>query len=211
MPPNSIILKYDVKKYPFQFVLASQVFRIKKLDSLHKVWRRQTGKDTLSYEDNLTLRKLMQSIKDDSLFYRLYHAWIGQIVAPHFGRKITYSAHPKMRVHLAGTSSVSAFHRDADVTSRSEQINCYLPFTDVADGATLYCETDYGSEDFQAINLCYGQALLWDGGMLKHGTLANDTGNTRVSCDFRFVAKLPDQVASPYSDILSGRPFPSSQ
>lgn len=210
MPPNSIILKYDVRKYPFHFILASQVFRIKKLNTLHKVWQRQTGKDTLTYEDNLTLRKLMQSIKDDSLFYKLYHAWIARIVAPHFGGKITYSAHPKMRVHLAGTGSVSAFHRDAEITDRAEQINCYLPFTDVANGATLLCESTYGAQDYHPINLRYGEALLWDGGMLKHGTLANDTEQTRVSCDFRFIAKKPEIVASPYRDILSGRPAQAS-
>jgi hypothetical protein len=49
----------------------------------------------------------MRQLSDDSLFYKLYHAWIARMVAPKYGLKISYSAHPKMRVHLAGTGSVS--------------------------------------------------------------------------------------------------------
>lgn len=145
----------------------------------------------------------MQRIQNDSLFYKIYHAWIAQVIAPHFGGRISYSAHPKMRVHLAGTGSVSAFHRDSEITMRPEQINCYLPFTDVSGGSTLYCESDYGTEHYLPIELSYGQALLWDGGMLKHGTFENNTGKTRVSCDFRFSPKKADSCTGKYATILS--------
>lgn len=102
----------------------------------------------------------MQALPDDSPFYILHHKWIAELVAPKFGKRIRYSAHPKMRVHLAGTSSVSDFHRDADVTGRSDQINCYLPFTDVFDSDTLWAESAYGLQDYHPINLRYGEALI---------------------------------------------------
>lgn len=204
---NFVRLTYDTTRYPFQQLLAAQVFKVPRIDQLHHVWLKQTGQRALHYQDNLLLRKLMQRLPDDSPFYKVYHQWVAEVLAPHYGSKITYSAHPKMRVHLAGTGTVSDFHCDADVTGKHDQINCYLPFTDVFDTCTLWCETDYGTENYQPLPLRYGEALLWDGGRLKHGTYHNTTGSTRVSCDFRFVPKPSALVQAPWSEILARRPL----
>jgi hypothetical protein len=206
MRNNFLIISYSTKQYPFHDILASQVYHVRELHRLHEVWRLQTGNDTPGYKDNLYLRRLLQRLPDDALFYQVYHKWVACVLAPCYASQIGYSAHPKMRVHLAKTGCVSDFHCDTDVTNRSEQINCYLPFTDVFDSCTLWCETDYGAGDYQPLNLQYGQALLWDGGMLSHGTYANTTDHTRVSCDFRFHAKAPELVKSPWRDVLAGRP-----
>ncbi len=205
MENNFIVLKYNVKQYPFQDMLCKQVFKIPRLEQLHLVWKKQNKREELNYKDNLALRKLMQRLPDESLFYKIYHKWVANILAPHYANKISYSAHPKMRVHLAGTGTVSDFHRDVDVTKRHDQINCYLPFTDVFESSTLWYQKDYKSNDYKPMNLKYGEALLWDGGWLKHGTYKNTTNNTRVSCDFRFHAKILDRVKSPWKDVLSGR------
>jgi hypothetical protein len=199
------VISFATEQYPFDKVLAATVFKVPRLDGLHVNWAAQSGKSKASYEDNLELRRLMQNLHDDSPFYKLYHKWIADNIAPRFGKRISYSAHPKMRVHLAGTGSVSEFHRDVDVTGRSDQINCYLPFTDVFDTNTLWCESAYGLEDYCPINLKYGQALVWDGGFLKHGTFRNETSHTRVSCDFRFSVRNQQRVVPPWSDILLGR------
>lgn len=204
MLKNAVVIAYDTKRYPFQEVLAA-MFKVPVLPQLHVYWQRRMNRVALTYEDNLLLRNKMQALKEDALFYKVYHRWISDILSPYYGGHISYSAHPKMRVHLAGTGSVSCFHRDADVTGREHQINCYLPFTDVYDTNTLWCETDYGLKDYQPINLQYGQVILWDGGYLTHGTIKNETDITRVSCDFRFQAKFPDRVKAPWSHILAGR------
>ncbi len=206
MPVNSIVIDYDVEAFPFQAILARDVFKVRRIDQLHSCWKRQTGKSRLTYADNLRLRKLMQRIGDDALFYKIYHLWIRQVLAPHYGGRISYSAHPKMRVHLADTGCVSDFHCDADVTGRDEQINCYLPFTDVYDTSTVWARHDYDSDDYQPLNLSYGQALIWDGGRLRHGTFYNETSVTRVSCDFRFHALDGSRINSPWCDVLAGRP-----
>jgi hypothetical protein len=202
---NAVILEYDTNRYPFEKVLALTVFKVPALNRLHVSYQERIIHHDLTYDDNLKLRNKMQQLKDDSLFYKLYHLWVAEVLSPHYGGHITYSAHPKMRVHLSGTDSVSNFHRDVDVTKRQEQINCYLPFTDVFDTNSIWCETDYNLKNYQPVNLKYGQALLWDGGYLSHGTIRNVTGFTRVSCDFRFQAKFPERVRPPWSVILSGR------
>src|SRR4051794_7883744 len=143
MLKNSIILEYDTNKYPFQKVLAA-LFKVPVLHQLHFYWQELMNKAELTYEDNLLLRNKMQALNEDALFYKVYNRWITDVVSHHYGGHISYSAHPKMRVHLAGTGSVSNFHRDVDVTGRVLQINCYLPFTDVYDTNTVWCETDYG-------------------------------------------------------------------
>lgn len=201
-----IVINYDTDQYPFARILARDVFHVSRIDQLHDFWRRQRGRSRLTYQDNLSLRTLMQKLPDDSAFYLLYHRWIADQLAPFYANSVRYSAHPKMRVHLAHTGCVSDFHRDADITGREEQINCYLPFTNVHDGCTLYVENDYGSGKYSPINLCYGQALLWDGGFLYHGSRFNDTDTTRVSCDFRFHPRHLDRVQSPWRDVLADRP-----
>jgi hypothetical protein len=206
MHEHAKVLSYDIKKYPFERILSAYVFKVPCLKNLHIYWSKQKGGGKNSYQDNLKLRKVMQRMKEDSPFYKLYHHWIANVLAPHYGYKVGYSAHPKMRVHLAGTGSVSDFHRDADVTRREEQINCFLPFTDVFDTNSLWCEVDYGSKIHEPVNLRYGEALIWDGGYLEHGTVRNETELTRVSCDFRFIYREPELVESPWSDILAGRP-----
>lgn len=205
MRKEFIVLSYDVNRYPFRKTLETHVFKVPQLEQMHLVWKKQAGKEELNYNDNLVLRKIMQDLRDEAAFYKIYHKWIADIIAPHYDNKISYSKHPKMRVHLAKTGTVSDFHRDADVTGRLDQINCYLPFTNVFESSTIYCETDYNSDQYEPINLKYGEALLWDGGLLKHGTRFNNTDNTRVSCDFRFSYREHPSIIPPWSKILHSR------
>lgn len=203
-------LEYDVNAYPFTQILEREIFKIHPLEHLHVFWqahkKKRGGSGELVYEDNLRLRDLMQRLPDDSLFYRLYHAFILNEIAPLYGKKISYSNHPQMRVHLASTVSVSKWHRDVDITGRHDQINVFLPFTHCADSNALWCESDYGQGDYHPLVMTYGQAFLFDGGYLTHGTVENTTGRTRVSLDFRF-APLPSAqgITPPWSDILAGR------
>jgi hypothetical protein len=206
MIPNSVIIDYDITKYRFREQLCSQVFKVPKLELLHKYWAKQSGKTKLEYSDNILLRKLMQDLPDSSDFYKIFHAWVKNVIAPKYGNKISYSMHPKMRVHLSHTGSVCDFHRDASVTGRDEQINVYLPFTNVFERCTVWVENNYGSNEYVPLNLNYGQAIIWDGGYLRHGSFQNDTEFTRVSCDFRFHYFNKNLVHEPYIHILSGRP-----
>jgi hypothetical protein len=70
---------------------------------------------------------------------------------------------------------------------------------------TVWAESRYGARDYEPVDLRYGQALLWDGGLLEHGTYPNLTDSTRVSCDFRFHPLHPERVARPWRDVLAGR------
>jgi hypothetical protein len=202
------LLSYDAGRFPFAAIAAS-VFKVRELSLLHEDWilynRRRGRQVTLGYADNLRLRSLLQGLKDDALFYRVYHRFVREVVASAFGRSISYSSHPKMRVHLAGTPTVSKWHRDADITGRHEQINVWVPFTNTYEGNSLWIESDYGRGDYMAVPVGYGQALIFDGGFLSHGTVANETDSTRVSLDFRFSVR-GDPLPEAARFVLDGRP-----
>jgi hypothetical protein len=206
---NAQVIRYDLAEFPFIAILERLVFKAHPLTALHHYWRRSKVRRgnaaDLGYSDNLALRALMQSLPDDSPFFRLYHRFAHQVVSPLFGGGISYSKRPKMRIHLAGTTSVSSWHRDTDVTHRGDQINVFLPFTSCFGTNTLWCESDYGAKDYAPIRLEPGEAFLFDGGFLDHGTVANETDVTRCSLDFRFAPTRPVLVP-PWSRILSGRP-----
>jgi hypothetical protein len=198
------LLSYDVKRYGFAEFLARYVFRVEDLSRLHLAWARHRG-EPLSYRDNLELRQVLQRLPPGSSFYRIYERFLRRLVAPLFGGSISYSSTPKMRVHLAGTGSVSLWHRDADITGRPEQINIWLPVTDSFGTNSLWVESDYGKGDHQPISVRYGQALLFDGGFLSHGTVPNDTDATRISFDMRF-APLRSRAQELVARFLEQRP-----
>jgi hypothetical protein len=150
-----LLLPYDTRSFPFAAVLRQDVFGVQRLAELHEYARRRKralGRDdTLGMPDNLALRRLMQDLPDDSPFYRLYRHFMLKVLAPAAGRPLSYSNHPKMRVHLPGTPSVSSFHADVPVTGRIDQLNFWIPFTDVQDTATLWLESSYGRGDYAPV------------------------------------------------------------
>jgi hypothetical protein len=209
---SAYLLPYDTRRFPFAAWLCHHVFKVADLSRLHQDYARVKAargySTTLTYQDNLKLRKLMQALPDTSSFYKIYHDFVRQVLAPVFGCKLSYSRHPKMRVHLAGTGGVSKYHRDADVTGRPEQINVWLPFTPASSGNSLWIESDYDRGDYCPVTVNYGQALLFDGGLLSHGTTDNDTDVSRVSLDLRFTALSAAGQAN-VALILGNRPTPN--
>lgn len=179
------LLDVDRHRYPFAECFRKEVFAVEDLQALHRSHWIEPGRRP-TYEDNLRLRELMQRLPLQSSFYAIYERFVNEVLVRHFGGRISYAKRPKMRVHLAGTGSVSRWHRDADVTGRLDQINVWLPCTDCFGGNTLWVEDDYGSGNYQPIAVRHGQVLLFDGGLLDHGTVSNDTGSSRVSFDLRF-------------------------
>ena len=189
-----LLLPFDTRRFPFSALLSRDVFKVRQLDRLHdflRAQRRSAGHPdrTATHRDNLALRAMMERQPETADYWRLYHAFMLGLLAPLVGRGISYTSHPKMRVHLAGTPSVSSFHHDICVTERVDQVNFWMPFTDVDDGTALWLESDYGRGDFAPVPVRYGEVLIFDGGYLGHGSVANRTDRTRVSLDMRFSLK----------------------
>ena len=187
---SRVLLGYDTERFPFAAVLRRDVFRVRSLESLHQdivASRYARGQRTeLRTRDNLAARALVQRLPDSAPFFQLYHEFMRLVLAPVAGRSLSYSNRPNVRVHFPGTASVSSFHADVPVTKRVDQINFWLPITDVHGSAALQLESDYGLADYAPVPLRYGQALIFDGGYLGHGSVLNATEVTRISFDMRF-------------------------
>jgi hypothetical protein len=182
------LLGYDTARFPFA-ALAAQALQVGDLSALHE--QRHDLDRPPSYPDNVRLRQELGARLEATPFFSYYNALMHLVVAPLFAKKVSYSRRPQFRVHLAGGPSASAWHTDCQITGRTDQINIWLPFTSTCAANTLWVETGYERGDHTPIPVEYGQMLLFDGGLLSHGTIENTSGQTRVSMDLRFAPKVP--------------------
>jgi hypothetical protein len=188
------LLLYDTQTYQFSEII-SKILNCSTLNKLHvKEYLKNkddavTESRVFSFDYNMMLRQKLKNIGDAHPFYKLFHTWVQNEFCKEFGNKISYNSHPTFRVHMAGTPSVSAWHTDYEVTGRKDQITVWVPITNAFDSNTIHVETDYGKGDYKPVNVNYGEALLFDGNCLSHGSISNHTNFTRVSFDFRFTPK----------------------
>lgn len=182
-------LAFDTERYP----LAEAAAAVLGAADLGRLADDELGRlrdaherEALTNEDSLRLRAKLAALTPAHPLRALYQRLVNEVVAPPFGGRIQVTSKPTFRVHLAGTGSVSAWHRDADVTSRPDYITCWAPFVDTFGTNTLWVERDYGSGDHAPVSVHYGEILLFDGALLEHGSVPNTTEVSRVSMDFRF-------------------------
>ena len=200
-----LAIPYSVDRWPFA-ALAAAVLGVDRLEELAAVERARCGRRRLTYEDNLRLRAKLSDLPAEHPLKRLYQDFVCRVVAPVFGGRVGMTEHATWRVQMAGTPSVSAWHRDADVTGRPDYLTVWVPFVDTFGGNTLWVEPDYGAGDHAPVPVRYGEALCFDGAMLEHGTVANDTVISRVSMDFRIVPRPIVENGPGDRGVFAGRP-----
>tara|TARA_Y100001968_G_C19268453_1_gene672931 strand:+ start:51 stop:605 length:555 start_codon:yes stop_codon:yes gene_type:complete len=126
----------------------------------------------------------------------IYNNFIKDIISPIFNGINSYQSPPSFRFHYKNYKS-SVFHRDRDFGVTTGRYNIWVPLTNVWGDNSLWIESEEGLNDCSPAKLNYGQALIFDGVNLHHGSKLNTTNSTRVSFDLRV---LPG----------SGPPKPSS-
>ncbi|MEM1203674.1 MAG: hypothetical protein AAGN66_10635 [Acidobacteriota bacterium] len=152
-------------------------------------------------EDLGATRKALLARLDDAFgeVADLYRRFVAEVVAPRFGKLVSYQDPPIFRVQLDGFGTISPFHCDrffnddpeSPVLRRSR--NVWVPLTPVAGNNSLWIESAPGAGDHRPVAADFGQALIFDAMSLEHGSRANDTGVTRVSFELR---SLPSKVQS---------------
>lgn len=91
-----------------------------------------------------------------------------------------------MRVNFHGSRAILRFHNDREYGQKPQTINVWIPVTRVYGSNSMYVESFPGQSDFTPVELDYGQAFMFYGTELLHGTLDNLSGGTRITYDFRF-------------------------
>mmetsp|Transcript_92783 Transcript_92783/g.206319 ORF Transcript_92783/g.206319 Transcript_92783/m.206319 type:complete len:298 (-) Transcript_92783:48-941(-) len=121
-------------------------------------------------------------------FDRVYCDFLRDVVRADVGEDmILYQRIPTLRVHLAGRQPIGRPHRDGDYHHTAFEINYWVPLSDVFGTNSLWTESVRGRGDYHPLVAGYGQAVRFYGNQLWHYTVRNDTGQSRVSFDFRIV------------------------
>jgi hypothetical protein len=193
--PNRLIFSYDTERWDFR-ALVARYFGTNDLEQLHLLpeFNPRTSCDSApNYEVTRNSWAISKALKaavapeSTPLFRSLLYEHVAEFLYPVSG----FQAQPATRVNFHGGKAILLFHRDSEYGQTNEGINLWLPVTKVSGTNSMYVESDVGSADFAPLELDYGQACIFRGGELSHGTVDNDSGSTRISFDLRFRITQP--------------------
>ncbi|KAL1504276.1 hypothetical protein AB1Y20_010685 [Prymnesium parvum] len=123
-------------------------------------------------------------------FLALYQRLLVEVLAPQLNTAgLVYQASPVFRVFLSRHLAVGPRHTDAAYHKQPNEINVWVPFTDVFESNSLQVESTAGMSDFEPILCSFGQMYLFRGNECEHFTECNLTNHTRVSMDFRVIRR----------------------
>ncbi len=180
--PNRLIFGYDTTRWNFRAMVA-EFFGTDDLEHLHQTHffdSRCTAK-----QNSLDVGKSLHtavSAKSGPLLESLIYDHIASFIGPVKGHQKS----AMMRVNFHGSKAILRFHRDREYGQTGDLINLWLPVTAVWGSNSMYVESSSGASDFEPVKLQFGQAFIFRGYDLLHGTLDNDSGSTRITYDLRF-------------------------
>lgn len=178
---NWKIIHYNIERYPFR-LWVSDTLNASDLEHLHQNEECQQFANHFERIEHCR-NKLKTNFAEIT---PVFQQFVKQELSPLWGEILLYQNPPTFRFHFDGDPTISAFHRDRDYGMPTDWLNVWLPVTHVWGNNTVWVESQEGLEDFSPMELTPGEALVFDGGSLLHGSVRNDTGSTRVSMDFRF-------------------------
>lgn len=175
----------EVIKYPtcmYELVDAvHDMFRLRDnpLEYLHKEWK----------PDDVLKRENDQNTPFHARFYGAFERINGEyknllkeVIKPYIGEPIVYQTVPTFRIQFPDNVAVGEKHKDSDYSHSKEEINFWLPLTQVQAPNAVWIEN-------KPYPVNYGEILVFDGANLEHENKVNKTTVTRVSFDFRVIPK----------------------
>jgi ectoine hydroxylase-related dioxygenase (phytanoyl-CoA dioxygenase family) len=178
-----IIFEYDTDRWPLRQVV-ERCLGERDLERLHELPLPDPEMDPA--EHGLLLSDRLRAALDHEAL-EAFASFVRTALPPVVGAPVLRHQHrPVMRVHMHGGHSISGMHRDRDWGQSPDVWNLWVPFTDVWGTNSIWIESREGADDAEPVALRLGEALIFRGADLRHGSIRNDTGRTRVSCDIRF-------------------------
>lgn len=187
--PMAFVFDYDVRRWDLRAVVRDY-FGTDSLEALHQDPRWNPPDPVHALPNTATLRnswdvsKALRSAVIDRAM-PLLDSLIRHRISDFVTRIVSQQPQAMMRVNFHGSRAILRFHTDREYGQRDTALNIWLPVTRVYGSNSLYFESAPGLSDFQPVTLEYGQALMFYGTHLQHGTLDNMSGGTRISFDFR--------------------------
>ena len=135
-------------------------------------------------------KKFYQKIKSTDEFKELYCTFVRDIYNEFFRNEkiMIYQSFPSVRIQFEDSVTVPP-HCDSDELGCHPigEKNFLIPITEMANSNTIYIESEPGKEDYQPINMEYGNLLYFNGNKCIHYNERNKEGKLRISLDFRIV------------------------
>ena len=181
---------YDTNKYPFSEEV-KKLYGVRDLDLIHKQWigaKKYDLLDDVKTDQDTDYHQTFYEMATPE-FYRIYEAFLNNVIFPLFDEPILYQKIPTFRVHQPQNIAVAAFHMDKEYSHASDEVNIFLPLTEAKGNTTIWAESEIGKADYKPMEGEYGEFWLWDGANLTHGNKVNDSDLCRVSIDFRLLPK----------------------
>lgn len=188
--PLTFVFDYDTTRWDLRAIVADH-FGTDALETLHLDSRWNPHDPGLALPSHVVTRNswdaskaLRTAVAERSapVLKSLIYDRVAQFVGP----IRSHQDQAMLRVNFHGARAILRFHRDREYGQNPNTINIWLPVTAVHGSNSMYVESAPGLSDFVPVELEYGQALLFYGTEILHGTLDNVSGGTRISYDFRF-------------------------
>ena len=184
---KTTIIEYNTDKYNFQ-EWASEGLGKNSLGEIHNYDMIKT------LNRSPTCNQLTESF---AKIEKLYSSFVVNVLKEVVGEIAAYQSPPSFRFHYCGRGS-SVFHRDKDFGVEDGRMNVWVPLTEVWGDNSLWIKDRVGTKNYKPINMRPGQALIFDGVNLSHGSKINTTNSTRISFDLRVLPGKGPAIPSPY-------------
>jgi hypothetical protein len=188
--PLSSVFAYDVARWDLRAIVA-EFFGTDALETLHLDPRWNPHETGLRLPNHFVTRNswdvskaLREAVVERSM--AVIESLVSDHIAAFAGPIRSCQPVAMMRVNFHGSRAILRFHRDQEYGQRSNVVNVWLPVTRVYGSNSMYVESAPGLSDFKPVELEYGEAFMFYGTEMVHGTLDNLSGGTRISYDFRF-------------------------
>ena len=181
------ILNFNPKKYKFR-EWACEVLGAACLEHIHEIEKIK------ALNRSPTINQLSHHFSEIEDSYRFF---VLELLRDTVSGISSYQSPPSFRFHYCGRSS-SVFHRDRDFGVEDGRLNVWVPLTNVWGENSLWIESTVDAKNYKPVAMKLGQALIFDGVNLGHGSRINTTDSTRVSFDFRFLPGEGPAMATSY-------------
>ena len=202
--------QYSTKEFNFRWIVEKYLgtMRLENLHDLDKFEKKLTaGAGDYGDQKQKLHRKFYNKMDEDSSFKNLYDKFVKDFLASRVDFEFHYQRFPTFRIHQPENVGVFEFHKDKDYFHSEHEINIFLPMTKAYDSNTVWAESEEDKGDFSPMEAEYGELFLWDGANLNHGSQINETGQTRVSFDFRILPVKKYDESKAKNSITKGTSF----
>ena len=197
--------EYNTDQYPF----------VEKLRKIFHGWTGPIENLHCFFEDSDKLQQITIEEDTKTKFHRhyydspyynefisLYYRFVKEVVLPLFKTeddRFIVQKDPCFRIHLPNNTALGkrttmgdpedkiGIHCDGEYGHPGGEINFMVTFGNQQGTNSCYVESSIGSEEYIPLEMKYGEFMSFYGNKLRHFNKTNNTGDARVSIDFRII------------------------